>query len=314
MSVQEFPAHLDEKVKESYNQYATAWMLETAVSKFFKIDNSNDYSRGYTTIEGWEEVDYFAEQESLKQINPEEGYNAVGVAAEFGWKVVIDKKERLNAKDVTTLFNKVVNEKVPMLASRMTAFVERQGHQLFNDWFVGATHLSPDSAAIFGVHTWKSTGTTFDNGVVEVASATGLDNLEAYGWAFVDAFGIEMPLTFRTLVVKTWGSASVILKKLLENNNGVGLEMIANTSANVNIYRGGRYNIIETPYISSGTAWFAHATNVQSSFIMDFIQRPMMEERVRRENLDDVYPTSASFRFGNYLLPADWYGSTGAGA
>ena len=311
MSINNFPTHLDEKVKESFLQYANAWMVEMAVSRLFKVSDSNDYSRGYTTIEGWDEVGYFNEQEELKQIGVEEGYNTVGTSAEFGWKVVITKKERLNAKDETTLFNKVVDEKIPLATSRMMAFIERQGHQLFNDWFTWATHLSPDGNQIFGSHTWKSTGATFDNGVTAVFSETALNALEAYGWAFTDAFGIEMPLTFSTLVAKTGGSASVAIKKQLEQNMGVTLQMIANTTANVNIYKGGRYNLIETPYITSGTAWFAHANNVENSFIMDFIQRPMMEEKITRENLDYVYPTSASFRFGNYLLPVDWYGSDG---
>jgi len=120
-----------------------------------------------------------------------------------------------------------------------------------------------------------------------------------------------MPLTFKTLVAKTGGSASRAIKKQLEENNGVGLKMVAETTANVNIYIGGRYNLIETPYITSGTAWFAHAVNQPNSFIMDFIQRPMMEEMIVEKNLNQVFPTSASFRFGNFILPLDWYGSTG---
>jgi hypothetical protein len=36
-------------------------------------------------------------------------------------------------KDSTTIFNKVVDEKIPFAVARMTAFIERQGHQLFND-------------------------------------------------------------------------------------------------------------------------------------------------------------------------------------
>jgi hypothetical protein len=45
-----------------------------------------------------------------------------------------------------------------------------------------------------------------------------------------------MPLTFKTLVAKTGGSASRAIKKQLEENNGVGLKMVAETTANVNIY------------------------------------------------------------------------------
>lgn len=306
-----FPAHQQERVKESFIQYADAGMQETAVSKLFKVNNSNDYDRGYTTVEGGDTVGYFDEQENLKNLGGEEGYQSVGTSREFGGEVTITKKERLKAKDETTIFNKIVDEKIPMAVARMTSFIERQGHELFNDGFAGTTHLSPDGQPIFSTHTWKSTGAQFTNGVTEVFSVTALDNLEAYGGAFTDAFGVEMPLTFKTLVAKTGGAASRAIKKQLEENNGVGLKMVADTTANVNIYVGGRYNLIETPYIKSGTAWFAHATNVENSFIMDFIQRPMMEEMIVEKNLNHVYPTSASFRFGNYILPIDWYGSNG---
>lgn len=307
-----FTAHQQERVKESFLQYADAGMVETAVSKLFNVNNSNDYDRGYTTIEGADEVGYFDEQEHLKNIGLEEGYETTGSSREFGWEVTITKKERLKAKDETTIFNKVVDEKIPAATARMMSFIERQGHQLFNDGFAGATHLAPDGQPIFGVHTWNSSVATFDNGVTGVFAATALEALEAYGWAFTDAFGIEMPLTFNTLVAKTGGATSALIKKQLEENNGVGLQMVANTTANVNIYKGGRYNLIETPYITSGAAWFARATNQPNSFIMDFIQRPMMEEMILEKNLNQVFPTSASFRFGNYILPLDWYGSTGA--
>ncbi len=306
-----FTAHQQERVKESFLQYAHAGMQETAVSKLFKVNNSNDYDRGYTTIEGWDEVGYFDEQENLKNVGLEEGYQTTGSSREFGWEVTITKKERLKAKDDTTIFNKVVNEKVPALVARTNAFIERQGHQLFNDGFVGDIHLAPDAVPIFGVHTWNSSTATFDNGVTEVMSSTALDNLEAYGWAFTDAFGIEMPLTLNTLVAKTGWAASKLIKQLLEVNGWVGLQMVANTTTNVNIYKGGRYNFIETPYITSSTAWFAHATNMDNSFIMDFIQNPMLEDMIVEKNLNQVFPISGSFRFGNFILPLDWYGSTG---
>lgn len=312
MSSGNFPAFQNERVKESFSQYADAAMLETAVSKIFNVGNSNDYDRGYTTIEGSDEVGYFDEQENLKNLGLEGGYEATGTSREFGWEVTITKKERLKAKDQTVIFNKIVDEKIPAAMSRMTSFIERQGHELFNDGFTGAVHLAPDAQPIFGSHTWNSTTATFDNSSTGAFTSAALDSLEAYGWAFTDAFGIEMPLTFRTLVAKTGGATSRLIKKQLEENNGVGLKMVAQTTANVNIYVGGRYNLIETPYIQSGTAWFAHATNQPNSFIMDFIQRPMMEEMIIEKNLNHVFPTSASFRFGNFILPLDWYGSTGA--
>jgi len=39
----------------------------------------------------------------------------------------------LNAKDETTLFNDIVDNKIPLAVNRMSAFVEVQAHTLFND-------------------------------------------------------------------------------------------------------------------------------------------------------------------------------------
>ena len=61
MAIQNFPAHLNGKVKESFNQYAETAQMETAYSMLFKVSDSNDYSRGYTTIEGGDTVGYFGE-------------------------------------------------------------------------------------------------------------------------------------------------------------------------------------------------------------------------------------------------------------
>jgi hypothetical protein len=176
-----FTAHQQERVKESFKQYTDVAMVETAVSKLFNVNNSNDYDRGYTTIEGADTVGYFDEQEHLKNLSLEEGYEATGSSREFGGEVTITKKERLKAKDDTTIFNKVVDEKIPAATARMMSFIEIEGHKLFNDGFTGSEFLAPDGNPIFGSHTWNSSTATFDNGVTEVFSATALDNLEEYG-------------------------------------------------------------------------------------------------------------------------------------
>ena len=122
-----------------------------------------------------------------------------------------------------------------------------------------------------------------------------------------DANGKVMPMALTTLYVKTGGTASREFRKVLAGDN----KLQAATIGNVNIYNNGQYTLIETPFITSDTAWFAHASNMPNSFVMNFIKRPTVDEKVRRENLDDVFPLSGSFTFGNVYLPQDWYGSTG---
>jgi len=307
-----FPAHLDEKVKASFVQYSKEAVEQSVFSKMFNVSNSNDYSKGYTSTEGGDEVAYFNEDENLKDIKNEEGYEVVSTSEEFGWKITISKKEKLNAKDETTLFNKIVDEKVPLLMNRMRMFIERQGVKLLNDGFAGAEFLAPDGNAIFAAHTWKSTGATFTNKHASniVAGEAALTALEAYSGDFKDANWLEFPINLNTLWVKKGWSASVSFRKTLAGDN----KLTATTIGDVNIYNNGTYTLIETPYMTSSTAWFAQDRGQDNSFVMDFIQDPMLEDRITRENLTDVFPSSASFRFVNAVLPIDWYGSDGSGS
>jgi len=67
----------------------------------------------------------------------------------------------LNEKDETTLFNTIVNSKIPVLMSDMLNFVEEQTMTLLNNGFT--TALAPDGVAIFGTHTYNSSSQTFTN-------------------------------------------------------------------------------------------------------------------------------------------------------
>ena len=198
-----------------------------------------------------------------------------------------------------------------MAVNRMFTFIETEAHKLLNDGFTGNEFLAPDNATIFGTHTYQSTGTTFDNSSTTPAGEAALAELEQYAGAFKDANGLPMPLNLKTLVVKTGSTASTALRKVLAENSNGNLKLVADTISNVNIYNNGQYTLIETPYLDSDTAWFAHAMNMPNSFVMNFIEQPTAQDMIRRENLDEVYPVSGSFTFGNVYLPQDWYGSTG---
>jgi len=67
----------------------------------------------------------------------------------------------LNERDETTLFNKIVENKIPVLMSDINNFVELEAMKLLNNGFT--TALAPDGVEIFGTHIYKSTGTTFTN-------------------------------------------------------------------------------------------------------------------------------------------------------
>ena len=306
-----YPAHIDEKVKESFDMFSTEAMDNSSINVLFNVNNSNDYSKGYTSIEGGSGVDYFGEGADLNDVDSKEGYNTVGVAAEFGWKIRVTKKEMLNESDETTLFNLVIKSKIPVLMSTMLNFVEEQTMTLYNNAFT--TALSPDAVSIINAtHVYNSTWTTFSNRHATniVAGTAALTALEAWAGAFVDANGKPMPVSPKTLLVKKGGSASVAFRQQLATN----ADLVATTVGNVNIYNNGDYTLIESPFLTSDTAWFAYDSRAENPLVVDFVQRPTLEARQTRENLTQVTPASGSFRFLCAHLPTTIYGSDGSGS
>lgn len=304
----QFPAHIDEKVKESANIFSQEAMNNSALNVLFRTENSDDYSKGYTSVEGGTGVDYFGEGADLNDVENKEGWRAVGVSAEFGGKVTITKKEQLNAKDSTTLFNKIVDTKVPVLISDAYNFAEANAMKMLNEGFT--TALAPDGVAIFGTHTYKSTGASFANKSASntAAGESALVELEKHAGAFTDANGKPMPMRMKTLVAKQGGTAARNFRQVLSGD----VKMQAATIGNVNIYNNGDYTLIESPYITSDTAWFAFDSSKENALIVEYVQGVMLGERQTRENLTQVYPADASFRYGAFELPTMWYGSTGA--
>lgn len=305
-----YPAHIDEKVKVSFDLYSTEAMENSAINVLFNVGDSSDYSKGYTSVEGGTGVDYFGEGADLNDVDNAEGYNTVGLAKEFGGKITVTKKEMLNERDETTLFDKIVEKKIPVLMSDMLNFAESEVMGLLNNGFT--TALAPDGQAIFDTaHVYNSTGATFSNRHATniVAGSWALTALEAWAGAFTDANGKPMPVSPKTLVVKKGGSASVSFRQVLASN----ADMVATSVGNVNIYNNGDYTLIESPFITSDTAWYAFDSRRENPLIVDFVQRPTLEERQTRENLTQVTPASGSFRYGCYQLPTTWYGSDGTG-
>lgn len=298
-----YPAHIDEKVKESFNMYSKEAMENSSINVLFNVGDSNDYSKGYTSVEGGTGVDFFDEGGNLGDVDIAEGYKSVGVSKEFGGKITVTKKEILNERDETTLFDKITENKIPVLMSDINNFIEEKAMSLLNNGFT--TALAPDGVPIFGTHTYKSTGLEFTNTSSTAAGEAALAELEKYSGDFKDANGKVMPLSLTTLVAKKGSTAAKNFRKVLAGDN----KLQAATIGNVNIYNNGTYTLVETPFISSDTNWFAFDPRKDNGLIVDFIQRPTLEERQTRENLTQVTPASGSFRYGAFQLPISWYGS-----
>lgn len=124
---------------------------------------------------------------------------------EYGHNIVITKKARVKMKDDTVQIARHVATLRNAAVIALYTKIEKMAHGLLNDAFAGATYLAPDGLSIINdAHLWNSTGESFDNKLsTGTAPATSvLDAVAAYGGAFTDSHGNEMPLNFRTIVCK----------------------------------------------------------------------------------------------------------------
>jgi hypothetical protein len=300
-----YPSYLDEKMVESFDLESTEALENSAINVLFNVSDDTDYSKGYTSLEGGTGVDYFGESANINDVSNKEGYSVVLVSDEFGGKIVVTKKEMNNVPDATTLFDKVITKRTTTLVSDTANFLEVQSMQMLNLGFT--TQLAPDAVAIFGAHTYKSTGAAFDNSSTTAAGEAALTELEQYAGAFTDANGKPVPFSPKTLIVKKGGTAETAFRKVLAGDS----KMQSATIGNVNVYNNGDYTLISSPFVTSDTAWYAMDNRKDNALIVDFIKRPSLNPRITRENLDEVTIQDGSFRFGCVELPIFWYGSTG---
>lgn len=301
--LQNYPAALDEKVKVIHNLESSEALDNSAINIIFEVGDTNDYSKGYTTLEGGTGVDYFGEGANIADVTNAEGYRSVLVSQEFGGKIQVTKKEMNNVADETTLFNTVISKRITTLVSDTANFLETQSMQMLN--LGHTTQLAPDAVAIFGTHTYLSTGAQFTNTSNTAAGQTALEELELYAGAFTDANGKAMPMSMKTLYVKTGGVAAREFKKVLAGDS----KLQATTIGNVNIYNNGEYTLVESPFITSGSNWYARDSRKENPLIVDFIKRPGLNPRQVEWNLTETTIQDGSFKFGCVELPISWYGS-----
>lgn len=125
-----------------------------------------------------------------------------------------------------------------------------------------------------------------------------------------------MPMTFgvNTIICKKGGSASREFLKILGYNNG---QYHPTTIGAVNIYEGMSYKVIETPFITSDTAYFFSSDfmdigeNVRNPIICGFTTRPDVNEDFTRDprNGNKFTMVTACYKDGISYLPVGMYGS-----
>lgn len=316
LTVQEFNSNFTKAIRGYFDNQSKAAIKNSVMNRIFQVEDSSEYVASYISTEGITLPTYIGESETPNVSNIGKGYKTTFESAEFAHSIIVTYKERLKNPDSTEKLKNITNAKKNGAIIAMNTFLEKETHRVFNEAFSSTSFLAPDGATLCAdTHTWNSTGRTFDNLLASSAlDLTVIDTVEKVGGAFVDAAGTNMPLNFKYILVKKGSKAAQAAKRIF---GFTSREQYRPTSiGNLNIYEGS-YTIIETPWLTSDTAYFFIADHAELSLdnplFVDFTQRPAMQSEFKEQNnLDWTNTVAGSFKFGIRNMPFTILGSAGA--
>ena len=318
-----FPNFLDKTIKKVYSNMSMLALDKSYFTRWARKYNTDEYSESFTSDEGIDDFAPLSESGAVKDLTRGTGYKVSIVSDEYAGRLLVTKKMRIRAKDDTTKLGKLLAKDMRKIAEAGRRHIEKRAHAMLNNGFVttGLTDpghgivLAPDSLALFSdSHVWNSSGTTFDNKgtskftmAVWEAALTQMTDL-------VDAFGAKLPVNLDTIVVKKNSDAAYRVKRIFFGKVYADSVDVTAATTDINIHQGNAdgIKVIETPYLTSGDAWFAFDSSIENPLIVKTVQEPNMEDKQVRENLDWVYPSTLSYEVGCDNMPYMWYGSTGA--
>ncbi|HMV23110.1 MAG TPA: hypothetical protein PKA71_02190 [Saprospiraceae bacterium] len=271
----------------------------------FSMKTGTTLSETFVSREGMSGVKELAEGETPPSLSSAVGASTTILKKTYGGAIEVTREMRLQANDSTVKVSEYVNDLASDLlqANRMKFLNVVYG--MLNDGHTGATFLSPDTKALFAVDHAFATGTTFSNKGTSALSLSAWEATEKIGGAFVDGNGVYFPLDFDTIIVKMGSSAATTAKKLFAMN------ITPSHVADVNIYQGGTKRVVETPGISSDTAWIAYASQYRSPLYIGITNMPYLDEPIKQKNGSVWTNCFGDYKVGINNLPYMLYGSTG---
>ncbi len=292
-------------ISDVFKNAASNDILRHKEIPIFNMKTGTTLSETFTSREGMSGVKELAENETPPSLAGMVGPSTTITKKTYGGAIEITREMRLQAGDSTVKVGEYVNDAAADLlqANRMKFLNVIYG--MLNDGFTGATYLCPDTKALFAIdHAW-ATGTTFSNKGTAALSLSAWEALEKIGGAFVDGNGVYFPLTFDTIIVKMGSSAATTAKKLFA-------EKIAPVHvADVNIFQGGKVRIVETPGMTSDTAWIAYDSQYRSPLYIGITNMPYLDEPLKQKNGSVWTNCFGDYKVGINNLPYMLYGSDG---
>lgn len=287
-------------IQKTFSNFRSEVAASSAYAQIFDVRNTSEYTSSITSTEGIKQPTWFNESQNLTQNRLEKGFKVTYESEEFGHKIVVSKKVRNKARDNLNLLAEYIVEERDDAIAAMHHFMEKETHRVLNNATNTTYFQSPDGLSLANAaHGWNSGSATWSNILVSSPFSTAvIDAAMAYGGAFQDAQGNQMPLGFDTIICKTGGAASRAIKKTL--GLGTASQYLATSIGAINLYFG-EFTVIETPFLTSGNEYFFMDRSGQYSnpLFIDIIESPSVEEMmVDQGNLDYIYPVTASIKIG----------------
>lgn len=293
-------------IKESFDNSTRISIMSYAAVPAFTIEETDQFSEIFTSTEGLSGTRALTELETPDTNRLQDGYSITLSDVRYGNSILVTETDKRKMKDGSVKVDTfLIRQRDNLLRDIKNKFVTSI-HEIFNDAFTGNSYLAPDGVELCGVHSWNTPGAaTWDNSSTAVLSATAVDAAVEFGGAFKDSSGKPMPQSYDTIFVKRGGAASREAKKLFAK------DITPRTVNDVNIYEG-EFTIIETPYLTSGTAWFMMDLKMEGSPAYAGIgDMPQLREPIVQNN--EAIRTNATgyWKVGIRNMPFNIYGSDG---
>lgn len=292
-------------ISEVFKNTAANDILRYKELPIFSMKTGTELAETFVSREGMSGVKELAEGETPPSLSAAVGASTTLLKKTYGGAIEITREMILQAGDSSVKVSEYVNDASAELlqANRMKFLNVVYG--MVNDGFTGASYLSPDAKAIFATdHAW-ATGNTFSNKATAALSLSAWEAAEKAGGAFVDGNGVYFPLNYDTVIVKMGSTAATEAKKLFAMN------IQPTHVADVNIFQGGSKRVVETPGMSSDTAWIAYASQYRSPLYIGITNMPYLDEPVKEKNGSVWTNCFGDYKVGVNNLPYMLYGSTG---
>jgi len=295
--------------KESFDNATQITLSSYMNLPFMVVENNDQFTEIYNSTESLGGTTELAEHETPSVNKLNEGFEVTLSDIRYGNAIEITENDQVKMKDGSTKVDTyLMRQRDRLLKSVKQKFVTTI-HAPFNDAFAGATYLSPDGEPLIdGAHTWNTDGAaTWSNlGATAALSATTVDAAVLQGGNFKDASGDPFPQTYTKILVKLGGSAANAAKKLFAK------DIYPTTVGDVNIYKG-EYTIVETPYLTSSTAWFMLDDSMEESPVYTGINKfPSMSEPKVQNNEAIRSNVTGYWKTGIRNQPFNLYGTPGA--